>query len=77
MNRPGMVPEKLDRGTSGCMGVKWVRSVEMIVRPFQEFANRAGLAEQKVADLEEQIDAYRDLSRSLALDNLQPTGNRR
>src|SRR5829696_5608079 len=42
MNRPGMVPEKLDRGTSGCMGVKWVRSVEMIVRPFQEFANKAG-----------------------------------
>jgi hypothetical protein len=29
----------------------------MIVRPFQEFAHRAGLAEQKVADLEEQIDA--------------------
>ncbi len=77
MNRPGMVPVKLDRGTSGCMGVKRVRLVEMIVRPFQEFADRAGLAEQKVADLEEQIDAYRDLSTSLALDNLQPTGNRR
>ncbi len=77
MNRPVMVPEKLDRGTSGCMGVKGVRPVEMIVRPFQEFADRAGLAEQKVADLEEQIDAYRDLSTSLALDNLQPTGNRR
>jgi hypothetical protein len=29
----------------------------MIVRPLQEFADRAGLAEQKVADLEEQIDA--------------------
>ena len=39
------------------MGVKGVRPVEMIVRPFQEFAHRAGLAEQKVADLEEQIDA--------------------
>jgi hypothetical protein len=77
VNRPVMVPEKLDRGTSGCMGVKGVRPVEMIVRPFQEFADRAGLAEQKVADLEEQIDAYRDLSTSLALDNLQPTGNRR
>jgi hypothetical protein len=72
-----MVPIKLDRGTSGCMGVKRVRPVEMIVRPFQEFADRAGLAEQKVADLEEQIDAFRDLSTSLALDNLQPTGNRR
>jgi len=54
-----------------------VRPVEMIVRPFQEFADRAGLVEQKVADLGEQIDAYRDLSTPLALDNLQPTGNRR
>jgi hypothetical protein len=36
-----------------------------------------GRAEQKVADLEEQIDAYRDLSTSLALDDLQPTGTRR
>jgi hypothetical protein len=59
------------------MGVKRVQPVEMIACPFQEFADRAGLAEQKVADLEEQIDAYRDLSTSLALDNLQPTGNRR
>ncbi len=59
------------------MGVKRVRPVEMFVRPFQEFAHRAGLAEQKVADLVEQIDAYRDLSTSLALDDLQPTGNRR
>ena len=39
------------------MGVKRVRPVEMIVRPFQEFADRSGLAEQKVAYLEEQIDA--------------------
>jgi hypothetical protein len=39
------------------MGVKRVRPVEMIVRPFQEFAHRAGFAEQKVADLEKQIDA--------------------
>jgi hypothetical protein len=30
------------------MAVKGVRPVEMIVRPFQEFADRAGLAEQKV-----------------------------
>ena len=59
------------------MGVKRVRPVEMIVRPFQEFADRAGLAEQKVADLEDQIYAYCDLSTSLALDNLQFTGNRR
>ena len=38
-------------------------------------ADSIGRAEQKVADLEEQIDAYRDLSTSLALDDLQPTGN--
>jgi hypothetical protein len=59
------------------MSVKWERPLEMIMRPFQEFADRAGLAEQKVADLGEQIDAYCDLSSSLALDDLQPTGNRR
>jgi len=40
-------------------------------------ADAIGLAEQKVADLKEQIDAYRDLSTSLALDDLQPAGNRR
>jgi hypothetical protein len=34
-------------------------------------------AAQKVTDLREQIDAYRDLSTSLALDDLQPAGNRR
>jgi hypothetical protein len=49
----------------------------MIVRPLQELADRAGLAEQKVADLREQIDAYRDQSTSLALDDLQNTGDRR
>ena len=40
-------------------------------------ADAVGAAEQKVADLREQIDAHRDLSTSLALDDLQPTGNRR
>lgn len=34
-------------------------------------------AKQKVGDLQEQIDAYRDLSASLALDNPQSTRNRR
>jgi hypothetical protein len=58
------------------MSVKWKRPVEMIMRPFQEFDDRAGLAEQKVADLGEQIYAYCDLSTSIALDDLQPTGNR-
>jgi hypothetical protein len=33
--------------------------------------------EQKGVDLQEQIDAYRDLSTSLALNDLQPAGNRR
>ena len=40
-------------------------------------ADAIALAEQTVADLKEQIDAYRDLSTFLALDDLQPTGNRR
>jgi hypothetical protein len=40
-------------------------------------ADSIGLVEQKAADLEEQIDAYRDLSTSLALNNLQPTRDRR
>jgi hypothetical protein len=40
-------------------------------------ADAIGFAEQKVADLQEQIDAFRDLSTSLALDDPQPTGNRR
>ena len=40
-------------------------------------ADAIGAVEQKVANLREQIDAYRDLSTSLALDDLQPTGNRR
>src|ERR671917_169357 len=41
MNRPGMVPVKVLRGIGGSMGVKRVRPVEKIVRPFQEFADRA------------------------------------
>jgi NAD(P)-dependent dehydrogenase (short-subunit alcohol dehydrogenase family) len=36
-----------------------------------------GLAEQKVAALQEQIDAYRDLSTSLSLDELEPAGSPR
>ncbi len=40
-------------------------------------ADSIGVAEQKVADLREQIDAFRNLLTSLALDDLQPTGNRR
>ena len=40
-------------------------------------ADAVSLAEQKVADLKEQIDAFRDLSTSLALNDLQPARNRR
>jgi hypothetical protein len=40
-------------------------------------ADAMALAEQKVADLTEQLDAYCDLSMSLALNDLQPAGNRR
>ncbi|HEY3214884.1 MAG TPA: hypothetical protein VGK93_00175, partial [Candidatus Eisenbacteria bacterium] len=35
------------------------------------------LAERKVADLQAQIDAYRDLSTSLAFDELEPAGSAR
>ena len=40
------------------MSVKWERPVEMIMRTFQEFDDRAGLAEQNVSDFGEQIYAY-------------------
>ena len=40
-------------------------------------ADAIGPAEQKVADLKEKIDAFCDLSRFLALDDLQSTRNRR
>jgi NAD(P)-dependent dehydrogenase (short-subunit alcohol dehydrogenase family) len=46
-------------------------------RRFIAGADAIGLAEQKVADLQAQIDAYRDLSTSLALDELEPVGSRR
>ena len=40
-------------------------------------ADLIGLAKQKVTDLKEQVDLYRDLSASLALNDPQPAGNRR
>src|SRR5438876_7677533 len=46
-------------------------------RRFIAGADAIGLAEQKVADLGQQIDAYRDLSTSLALDEAQAAGNGR
>ena len=46
-------------------------------RRFIAGADAIALAEQKVADLQAQIDAYRDLSTSLAFDELEPGGNAR
>jgi NAD(P)-dependent dehydrogenase (short-subunit alcohol dehydrogenase family) len=46
-------------------------------RRFIAGADALGLAERKVAALQAQIDAYRDLSTSLALDELEPAGSRR
>src|SRR5438132_10121751 len=46
-------------------------------RRFIAGADAIGLAEQKVADLEQQIEAYRELSTSLALDELDLAGNAR
>jgi NAD(P)-dependent dehydrogenase (short-subunit alcohol dehydrogenase family) len=40
-------------------------------------ADAIALAEEKLAERQQQIDAYRDLSTSLALDDPQPAGNRR
>jgi NAD(P)-dependent dehydrogenase (short-subunit alcohol dehydrogenase family) len=46
-------------------------------RRFIAGADAIGLAEQKVADLQQQIEAYRDLSTSLSLDELELAGNAR
>jgi NAD(P)-dependent dehydrogenase (short-subunit alcohol dehydrogenase family) len=46
-------------------------------RRFIAGADAIGLAEQKVAALQAQIDAYRDLSTSLALDELEPAESAR
>ncbi len=46
-------------------------------RRFIAGADAIGIAEQKIADLRAQIDAYRDLSTALAFDELQPAGSAR
>jgi NAD(P)-dependent dehydrogenase (short-subunit alcohol dehydrogenase family) len=46
-------------------------------RRFIAGADAIALAEQKVADLQAQIDAYRDLSTSLAVDELEPAPSTR
>jgi len=40
-------------------------------------ADAVAVVEQKAADLKEQVDAFRDLSTSLALDELEPAGSAR
>src|SRR6267143_2071438 len=46
-------------------------------RRFIAGADAIGLAEQKIADLRAQIDAYRDLSTALAFHKLKPEGRER
>jgi NAD(P)-dependent dehydrogenase (short-subunit alcohol dehydrogenase family) len=54
-----------------------IANEELPPRRFMAGADAIGLAEQKVAALHEQIDAYRDLSTSLALDELVPAESAR
>src|SRR5881396_3088807 len=54
-----------------------IASEEQPPRRFIAGADAIGLAEQKVADLKAQIDAYRELSTSLSLDELAPAGSAR
>src|SRR5213080_1043675 len=46
-------------------------------RRFIAGADAIATAEQKIADLQAQIDAYRDLSTSLAFEELEPVGSAR
>ena len=54
-----------------------IANEELPPRRFIAGADAIALAEQKVAALHEQIDAYRDLSTSLALDELEPAESAR
>ena len=54
-----------------------IASVEQPPRRFIAGADAIATAEQTVADLQEQIAAYRDLSTSLAFDALHPAGSAR
>jgi len=54
-----------------------IASAEPPPRRFIAGTDAIGLAEQKVANLQAQIDAYRDLSTSLAFDELEPAGSAR
>src|SRR6266700_1937508 len=54
-----------------------IASEEQPPRRFIAGADAIALAEQQVADLQAQIDAYRDLSTSLAFDELEAAGSAR
>jgi NAD(P)-dependent dehydrogenase (short-subunit alcohol dehydrogenase family) len=69
--RQGGDPAKLARALVA------IASEEPPPRRFIAGADAIALAEQHVADLQAQIDAYRDLSTSLAFDELEPAGSAR
>ena len=53
-----------------------IASQEQLPRRFIAGADAIAIAEQKVRDLQEQINAYRDLSTALALDTVETAGSR-
>ena len=69
--RQGGDPAKLARALVA------IASEEPPPRRFIAGADAIALAEQHVADLQAQIDAYRELSTSLAFDELEPAGSAR
>src|SRR5467141_2414034 len=54
-----------------------ISSLEKPPRRFIAGADAIGTAEQVIAVLQQQIDAFRDLSTSLAFDEVKGTGNQR
>ena len=54
-----------------------IASQEQPPRRFIAGADALGIAEQKVRELQEQIDAYRELSTALALDSVETAGDRK
>ena len=52
-------------------------TLKLVARNRREVAVSVRSVGQKVADLNEQVDAYRDLSTSLALDDREPAGSAR
>jgi hypothetical protein len=61
-------------GAKRAQALVTIASEEQPPRRFIAGADAIATAEQKVADLQAQIEAYRDLSTSLAFDDLEPAG---